>query len=99
MFEKEKLTPAQTVVRMVCKIKKNERVLIISNPSMGAIAQNLYTAILEEGALPVLMYQPVKTLLDAATSEVLAAIKTEPDVIFSISEQKLGKDPDRKSVV
>lgn len=92
MFEREKLTPAQTVVRDVCRIKKNERVLIITNPSMAAIAQNLYTAVLEVGAIPVLMYQGVKTLLDAASDEVVAAIKTEPNVIFSISEQKLGKD-------
>ncbi|QTQ14792.1 peptidase M17 [Treponema parvum] len=92
MFEKEKLTPAQTVVREVCRVKKNERVLIVTNPSMAAIAQSLYTALLEEGAVPVLIYQSVKTLLDTASPEVIAALKTEPDVFFSISEQKLGKD-------
>ena len=82
MFEKEKLTPAQTVVREVCRVKKNERVLIVTNPSMAAIAQSLYTALLEEGAVPVLIYQGVKTLLDTASPEVIAAIKTEPDVFF-----------------
>lgn len=92
MFEKPELTPAQTIVRNVCNIKKNERVLIITNPSRATIAQKLYAAIYEVGAIPVLIYQDVKTLLDAATDEVIAAIKTEPDVIFSISEQKLGKD-------
>ena len=34
----------------------------------------------------------IDTVMDNAASEVIAAIKTEPDVILSISEQKLGKD-------
>ena len=92
MFEKTKLSPAQTVIQSVCRVKKNERVLIISNPSLSEIAQNLYLAAKEAGANVVLMFQSVRTIMDSAAPEVIAAIKTEPDVILSISEQKLGKD-------
>lgn len=87
-----KITPAETVIKSVCKIKKGERVLIIANPATTEIAQNLYTEALEVGSVPVLMFQSTKTLLDNASEEVVAAIKTEPDVILSISENKLGKD-------
>ncbi|MCR4626968.1 MAG: peptidase M17 [Treponema sp.] len=92
MFEKEKLSPAQTVIQSVCRIKKNERVLIISNPSMSQMAQSLYVAAKEVESEPVLIFQGMRTLMDKASPEVIAAIKTDPDVILSISEQKLGKD-------
>ncbi len=92
MFEKEKLSPAQTIIQSVCHVKKNERVLIISNPSLSEIAQNLYVAAREAGAEPVLIFQSTRTIMDNASVEVIAAIKTEPDVILSVSEQKLGKD-------
>ena len=39
------------------------------------------------------MFQPDKTSFDNANPEVLAAIATEPEVCFSISNIKLGKDP------
>lgn len=90
---KKELTPAQNIVRNVCKIKKNERVLIIANPSTAAISQDIYTASNEAGAKTVLMYQNAKTSFDNAEAEVLAAIASNPDVCFSISEIKLGKDP------
>lgn len=90
----KELTPAQNIVQNVCKIKKNERVLIIANPSTANISQQIYTASNESGAKPVLMYQNAKTSFDNAEKEVLAAIASNPDVCFSISEIKLGKDPE-----
>lgn len=90
---KKELTPAQNIVHNVCKIKKNERVLIIANPATAAISQKLYEASNEAGAKTVLMYQNAKTSFDNAEAEVLAAIASNPDVCFSISEIKLGKDP------
>ena len=86
-------TPAQVVVQDVVKIKKNERVLIIANPATAEIAQDLYSASCETGAVTTLMYQPDKTSFDNANPEVLAAIASEPEVCFSISNIKLGKDP------
>ena len=86
-------TPAQVVVQDVVKVRKGERVLIIANPATAEIAQDLYSASSESGALATLMFQPDKTSFDNANTEVLAAIATEPEVCFSISNIKLGKDP------
>ena len=90
---KKNRNPYEVVCEDVCKIKKDERVLIIANPSTAEIAQSFYEAAKVCGALPTLMYQPEKTSFDNANEEVLAAIKTNPDVCFSISAIKLGKDP------
>ena len=90
---KKNRNPYEVVCEDVCKIKKDERVLIIANPSTAEIAQNFYHAASDCGALPSLIYQPEKTSFDNANEEVLAAIKTNPDVCFSISAIKLGKDP------
>ena len=86
-------TPAQVVVQDVVAVKKGERVLIIANPQTSEIAQDLFTASAEAGGLPTLVFQPDKTSFDNANPEVLAAIATEPEVCFSISNIRLGKDP------
>lgn len=93
-FNKDSLTPAQTVVQEVCRIKKNETVLIVANPETSVIAQQLYSAAIEAGAKAVLMYQPKKPSMEAAEPSVIGALKSEPDVFFSISAIKLGKDKD-----
>lgn len=92
--EKKNRTPAQTVIQEVCRIKKEEKLLIIANPETSSIAQKLYVAATEAGAKAVLMYQPKKSSMEAAEPSVIAAIKSAPDVIFSISAVKLGKDPE-----
>lgn len=89
----ENRTPAEVVVQEVVAVKKGERVLIIANPETSEIAQDLFEASLKAGALPTLMFQPDKTSFDNANPEVLAAIASEPEVCFSISNIKLGKDP------
>ena len=86
-------SPAQVVVQDVVAVKKGERVLIIANPATNEIAQDLFMASSEAGGLPTLIFQPDKTSFDNANPEVLAAIATEPEVCFSISNIKLGKDP------
>lgn len=91
---KKEQTPAQTVVNEVLRVKKGEHVLIIANPETNVIAQDLYTASKEAGALPVLMFQSTKTHFDNAEPAVRAAIATAPEVCMSISAVKLGKDPD-----
>ena len=87
-------TPAEVVVQDVVKIKKGERVLIVANPATAQIAQDLYSASCDTGAQTTLMFQPDKTSFDNANLEVIAAFKTRPDVYFSISNIKLGKDPE-----
>lgn len=91
---KKEITPAENIINNVCKIKKNESVLIIANPATDFIAQELYTAANQAGAKTSLIYQNSKTSFDNAEKTVLAAIGINPDVCFSISENKLGKDPD-----
>ena len=94
LLSNKQKTPAQTVIHEVCRIKKGETVLIIANPETNIIAQDLYLAAQEAEAKPTLMYQPKKSIMDMAEKTVIGAIKTEPDVIFSISANKLGKDAD-----
>ena len=94
LIKKDKTrTPAQVVVQDVVKVRKGERVLIIANPATSEIAQDLYSASYDSGAVTTLIYQPDKTSFDNANPEVLAAIAAAPEVCFSISNIKLGKDP------
>ena len=93
LLNKKNRTPSQVVIQDVVGVKKGERVLIIANPATNEIAQDLFTAAAEAEALPTLIFQPDKTSFDNANPEVLAAIATEPEVCFSISNIKLGKDP------
>lgn len=85
---------AFVVMRDVIAVKKDEKVLIITNPEddVFTISRALYTATEKLGGKPTLIVQPVKTLLDYAEKSVVGAISTEPDVILSISQNKLGKD-------
>jgi len=89
---KEDKTPSQTVIQDVCKAKKGETVLIIANPETNNIAQDLFTAANEALCNPTLIYQNKKAIMDDAEKAVIAAIKSEPDIILSISANKLGKD-------
>lgn len=91
---KKEITPEQNIIENVCKVKKGERVLIIANPQTSGIAQKLYEAANQAEARTSLIYQNAKTSFDNAEKEVLAAIGSNPDVCFSISEIKLGKDPE-----
>ena len=92
LFTKKDMSPAQTVVQEVLKAKKGERALIIANPETNVMAQELYTAFIEQGIRPTLMFQPRKNSLDYAEEAVVGAIKSEPEMILSISAGKLGKD-------
>lgn len=97
IISKKERTPAEVVVQDVVKVKKGERVLIIANPSTSEIAQDFYAASCNENAITTLMFQPAKTSFDNANPEVLAAISANPDVCFSISSIKLGKDPNAQA--
>ena len=78
---------AETAVRESLKIKKDETVLIITNPQPDVleISQALYNECEAVGARPVLAVQPEKTSLDFTEKSVIGAIQTAPDVLISMS--------------
>lgn len=100
LFSTELMKSAVTVARNVCQVKPGERVLIVSNPQKDTapIAQSLFAAVLELGGIPTIVFQKEKTLLEYADPVVIAALKTEPDVFWSISANKLGKDEEAMKV-
>lgn len=88
------LDAARIAVRESLKLQKDEKVLIVTNPGTDvlAISQSLYAAALEAGGRPTIMIQPVKAQMDYAEEAVIAAFESQPDVVISISAEKLGKD-------
>ncbi len=85
---------ARVAIFDVMRVKKDETVLIITNPStdVATISKALYDAALSSGAEATLLIQPTRSQLDFASETVLGALRTDPDVLISISEEKLGKD-------
>lgn len=85
---------SRVAINDVMGIQEEERVLIITNPQNDVlnISRALYGSVISAKAVPTLIIQPVKSQLDFANPEVLAAIRTDPDVLISISHEKLGKD-------
>ena len=75
-------------------MSQDEKVLIITNPvgDVAAISYALYDAALKAGGKPVLVFQRVKSQMDFAADEVIGAIGSAPDVLISMSNEKLGKD-------
>ena len=88
---------ASVAINDVLGVKKAEKVLIITNPEKDVmtISMALYNAVLDAGGLPGLVLQPVKSQLDFAEPVVIKAIESNPEVLLSISNQKLGKDTER----
>jgi leucyl aminopeptidase (aminopeptidase T) len=85
---------ARIAITGVLKVKKSEQVLIITNlkPEVEAISKALYEAALNCGGSPILLFQPVKTQFDFAEPAVIAAFQAKPEVVISMSAEKLGKD-------
>ena len=93
-FEPELKKAADVAVGEVLQIRKDEKVLIVSNPigDVAHISMALYDFVLEYGGRPVLAYQERKTQLDFAEPGILGALRAIPDVLMLISDSKLGKD-------
>jgi leucyl aminopeptidase (aminopeptidase T) len=93
-YDRSLVKGAEASMKDVLAVKKDERVLIISNPNreVRMISMALYDAALKAGAKPVLMYQVEKGHFDFAEEEVVKAIASEPDIVLSISSNRLGKD-------
>ncbi len=85
---------ACVAVEEVLRVKKGERVVIVTNPEPDvlSVSRVLYDASLRTGAVPLLLVQPRRTSLENAHDGVIHALRSEPEVILSISADKLGKD-------
>jgi leucyl aminopeptidase (aminopeptidase T) len=85
---------ANVAISKVLRTKKGERILIITNPNndVQMISMALYDAALAAGAIPTVVFQSMKTQLDFADDAVIHALRSEPEIILSISHEKLGKD-------
>ena len=85
---------ARIAASAVLKCAPEERILIITNPGGDTeiIARALYDAALDCSSFPVLIIQPVKTQFDFAEEAVIAAFESRPQVVISISKERLGKD-------
>ena len=85
---------ARIAIAVSLKVQEGEQVLIITNPvpDVSAIAEALYDACLEAGGRPALIFQPVKSQLDFAEPPVIAAFEAKPEVVISLSAEKMGKD-------
>ena len=94
MSDNELKEAARIASADVLKLASKEQVLIITNPGgeTETIARALYDAALYSGACPVLAFQPVKTQFDFAEEAVIAALHSRPEVVISVSTEKLGKD-------
>ncbi|MGD8506223.1 MAG: aminopeptidase [Candidatus Bathyarchaeota archaeon] len=90
----ELLKVSEVAVNEVLGVKEDEHILIVTNPvrDVYSISQALYLASHNAGALPTLMVQPKKTTFDFAEPAVINAIRSEPEVVISLSAERLGKD-------
>lgn len=82
------------VMDEVLGAKDGEKVLIITNHHDDGmkISKSLYNASIIRKMSPVIIVQSVKSQLDFAEDAVIKSIESEPDIVISISKEKLGKD-------
>lgn len=96
MVEKDQLLRiARTVLEQALALRPGERVLIVGNPEETSrlLCDAYFQASLEMGAQPLLARQTVRAITEMSDPGVLGALATEPEVILSISTDKIGKDP------
>ncbi len=85
---------ARVAVEEVLRVKKGERVAVVTNPEPDvlAVSRALFDEAARAGASPLLLVQPRRTSLENAHDGVIHALRSEPEVILSISADKLGRD-------
>jgi len=93
-YDKSLVRGARAAINDVLAVKRNERVLIVTNPDreVREISMALFDAVLENKGSPTLMFQKAKGQFDFAEEEVVKAIAAAPDICLSISSDRLGKD-------
>ena len=85
---------ARVAMGEVVRARKGERVVIVTNPEadVHAISCALFDAAVARGADAVVIVQPRRMQTDRASDAVIHALRAEPEIIVSISADKLGKD-------
>ena len=89
---------ARVALESSLQVRPGERVLIVTNPveEVAAISFALHDAAAGLGAVPILLFQQPKSQIDFCEEEVVAALETAPEVLISLSADRLGKD--RKAI-
>lgn len=87
-------TAAKIAIEDSLKVREGEQVIIITNPDpeVSLISKALYDAVVSAKGRPIIMYQPAKTQLDFAEPAIIAMFEAKPEVVISMSAEKLGKD-------
>jgi leucyl aminopeptidase (aminopeptidase T) len=82
-------------MRDVVGLKDGEEVLIITNfeGDVFPIARTIFDVTRKLGGKPTMAIQEMKTTYTYAERLVLEALRAEPDVVVSLSANKMGKDP------
>jgi leucyl aminopeptidase (aminopeptidase T) len=85
---------ARVAIEDVMRVRKGERVVIVTNPEhdVRTISEALYEASLARGAQTVMIVQPRRSSVELAADAVIHALRSSPDVIISMSAEKLGRD-------
>jgi len=95
LSEERLVEVARTVLEQALALRPGERVLIVGNPeeTSRSISDAYFQAAVELGGKPIIVRQTARGITDMSDPVTLAAISTEPDIMFSISTDKIGKDP------
>lgn len=86
---------AKVAMKDVVGLREGEEVLILTNfeGDVFPIARAIFDVTKTLGGRPVMAIQEMKTTYDYSERMVLETIRAEPDVIVSLSANKMGKDP------
>jgi aminopeptidase len=86
---------AMVAMRDVVGLREGEEVLIITNFEGGVfpVARAVFDVTRELKGRPTMAIQELKTTYTYAERLILETIKAEPDIVISLSANKMGKDP------
>ena len=95
MSEERLVEVARAVLQQSLALRPGERVLLVGNPeeTSRSICDAYFRAAVELGGKPTIVRQTARGITEMSDPVTLAAISTEPDIMFSISTDKIGKDP------
>lgn len=93
-YDRSLMRAARAAMVDIAGVKRGERVLIVTNPmkEIREISMSLFDATLERRGVPVMLVQREKGQFDIAEEEVVKSIGTIPDIVISISHDRLGRD-------
>jgi aminopeptidase len=93
-YSRSLVRSARAAMDDVLRVKKGESVLIVANPPKDSreISMALYDAAVDRHANVTLLFQNEKSQFDFAEEAVIKAMASGPDIVISISHDRLGKD-------